>query len=199
MPRNADTPKPRTPGGSTGARLARWAVANPLTAALVVAGVAAAAITVTYTTTSTLTTSVTPPPIQFLVGDDTGSLSDYVTQMTISSNKTYLQTTLKGVPEATVTVDSFFKIRNVDDASHAITLSTANVTNSLVTAYTIQIYDATPTLVDTINLRAATATVGASATIPAATTYSGKVTITLASGAGVDNVALSNSLTLTFT
>ena len=199
MPRTPDPSKPRTTGGSTGSRIARWAVANPVTAALVVAGVAAAAITVTYTTSSTVTTTVTPPPIQLLAGDDTGSLTDYVTQMTISTNKTYLTTTVKGVPEATLSVGSFFKIQNVDNEARTITLSTANVTNSLVSAYTLQIYDNNNVLTDTIDLRAASATVSASESIPAGTTYYVKLTLTLASTAGADNVALSNSLSLTFT
>lgn len=196
MRRNSASDKPARPGGSA-SRLARWAVANPLTATLVVAGVAAAAITVTYTTSSTLSTTVTPPPIQLLVGDDTGSLSDYVTQMTISANKTYLTTTVKGVPEATLSVGSFFKIQNVDDAPRTITLSTSNVTNSLVSVYTIQLYDNSNVLTDTIDLRAASATVSATEAIPAGTTYYAKLTLTLASGAGANNVALSNSLTLT--
>jgi hypothetical protein len=181
-------------------RLRRWAITHPLLLVLLmIAGVAAAAITVTYTTSSTLTTSVTPPPIQFLVGDDTGSLTDYVTAISISTNKTYLTSTVKGVPESTLTIGSYFKLQNVDDASHAVTLSSANVTNSLVTAYTIQIYDNSNVLVDTLDLRAAAATVTASATIPAATTYYTKLTLTLASTSGANNVALSNSVSLTFT
>lgn len=180
-------------------RALRWAAANPILATVVVAGMAAAAISVTYTTASTLTTSVTPPPIQFVAGDDTGSLSDYVTALSISTNKTYLTSTVKGVPEATLTVGSFFKLQNVDDASHAVTLSSANVTNSLVSAYTLQIYDNSNALVDTLDLRAASGTVTATATIPAATTYYTKLTLTLASGAGANNVDLSNSVSLTFT
>ena len=192
------SPKPR-PSTGLSRRFARWAVANPVTAALVVAGVAAAAISITYTTSSTLSTTVTPPPIQFVAGDDTGSLTDYVTAMTISTNKTYLTTTVKGVPEATLAVGSFFKVQNVDDAAHTITLSTSNVTNSLVTAYTIQIYDTSNALVSTLDLRAASGTVSAAATIPAGATYYTKLTLTLASTAGANNVDLSNSLTLTFT
>lgn len=195
----AARPEPRT---GHFARLGRWSVAHPVLAALiVVSGVAAAAITVTYTTTSTVSTTTTPPPIQFLAGDDAGpaALTDYVTAYSISSNKTYITSTVKGVPEATLLVGSFFKLQNVDDASHAITLSSANVTNSLVTAYTIGIYDTTPTLVDTLDLRAASGTVTASATIPAGQTYSARLTLTLASGAGANNVDLSNALTLTFT
>lgn len=181
-------------------KVLRWTVANPILAVIVVVtGVAAAAITVTYTTNSTLTTSVTPPPIQLLVGDDTGSPTDYVTALAISTNKTYLTSTVKGVPEATLTVGSFFKIENVDDVAHPVTLSAPNVTNALATAYTIEIYDDTDTLVDTLDLRDASNTVSATATIPAGTTYSTKLTLTLASGAGANNVALSNAVTLTFT
>jgi len=184
------------------ARLRRWSLAHPFLVGLILlTGVAAAAITVTYTTTSTVTTSVTPPPIQFLAGDDAGpaALTDYVTAYSISANKTYITSTVKGVPEATLLVTSFFKLTNVDDASHAVTLSSANVTNSLVSAYTIAIYDTTPSLVDTLNLRAASGTVTASATIPAGQTYTARLTLTLASGAGANNVDLSNALTLTFT
>lgn len=175
--------------------------AHPLAAVLsvTVLSVATAAITLTYTTTSTLTTSVTPPPIQLVAGTDTGSLSDYVTAFTISTNKTYVTTTVKGVPEATLAVGSFLKIQNVDDASHGVTLSTANVTNSLVTAYTLEVYDTTPALQGTLNLRAATATPSVTFTVPAGETWTLKLTLTLATGAGADNVALSNSLTLATT
>lgn len=190
----------KSSGASAAPRAFRWAVANPVLAAIiVVSGVAAAAITVTYTTASTLSTSVTPPPIQILAGDDTGSLTDYVTAFTISTNKTYVTTTVKGVPEASLVVGSFFKMQNVDDASHAVTLSTANVTNSLVSAYTLEILNAGGSTVDTVNLRAASGTVSATATIPAATTFSVRLTLTLASTAGANNVALSNTVSLTFT
>lgn len=181
-------------------RLRRWAVTHPVLAILVVtAGLAAAAVTVTYTTASTVTTTVTPPPIQFLAGDDTGSVTDYVTALTISTNKTYLTSTVKGVPEATLTVGSFFKIQNMDDAAHSVTISASNVTNSLVSAYTIAIYDNSNVLVDTLDLRAASGTVTAAATIPAGTIYYTKLTLTLAPTAGANNVALTNALALTFT
>jgi hypothetical protein len=195
----ASSPPPGRPSGF-GRKALRWTVAHPLLAAiLVVAGVAAAAITVTYTTSSTLTTSVAPPPIQLLAGDDTGVLGDYVSALTISTNKTYLTATVKGVPEATLTVGSFFKIQNVDDADHTVTLSSSNVTNSLASAYTIEIRDDSDVLVDTLDLREASATVTAQATIPAGTTYSTRLVLTLGSGAGADNVDLSNAIALSFT
>lgn len=175
-------------------------LAHPtLVVLLIMTSVAAAAITVTYTTSSTLTTSVAPPPIQLLAGDDTGSASDYVTALTISTNKTYLTATVMGVPEATLTVGSFFKIQNVDDAAHIVTLSAPNVTNSRAIAYTIAIYDGSNVLVDTLDLRQAAGTVTAQATIPAGATYSTRLTLALGSGAGADNVALMNALSLSFT
>lgn len=174
-----------------------WLKSKPLVVGvlLAVGGLAAAAVTITYSNQSTLTTSVTPPPIQFVAGDDS-TLGDYVTAYAISTNKTYLTTTVKGVPEASLAVGSFFKLTNVDDASHGVTLSTANVTNSLVTAYTMEIYDGSNALQATLDLRAATATPSATVTIPAGETWYVKLTLTLASTAGANNVALTNSLTL---
>lgn len=182
------------------ARFARLAIkkvaAHPILALLAVTGLAAAAITITYSTDSTLTTSVTPAPVQFLAGDDAGpgSLTDYVTAYAISSNKTYITTTLKGVPESSLVVDSFFKLQNVDDASHGVTLSTPQVANAYVTTYTIGIFDASNALQDTLTLTAGTPS--ATVTIPAGETYTAKLTLGLATGAGADNVALSNALSL---
>lgn len=162
------------------------------------AGAAAAAITITYSNNSTLTTSATSAPVQFLAGDDAGpsALTRYVTAYALSTNSTYFTATLAGVPEASLVIGSFFKIRNVDSASHGVTLSTANVTNSLVTSYTIQILDDSSNVAGTLDLRSASGTVSQTVTIPASTTYTGKVTIALASGAGANNVALTNALSL---
>ena len=189
-------PPPRK--ATFGRRTLRWAIAHPLVAGiLVLASVAAAAITVTYTSPSTFTTSVTPPPIQFLVGDDAGSLTDYVTAISVSTNKTYLTTTVKGVPEATLTIDSLFKIENVDNSAHTVTLASTQVNNAFVSAYTIDIFNSTNDVQDTLDFEDGSPS--ASFTIPAGETFEGKVTLQLATGAGANNVALSRSLTLTFT
>lgn len=182
------------------ARLWGVASAKPLVAIAVVAtvGAATAAITLTYTTTSTVTTSVTPPPVQFVAGDDAGpsALTSYVTSYAISANKTNVALTVKGVPEATLVVGSLFKLQNVDaDAGHAVTLATPQVSNAFVTAYTIKIYNPSDALQDTLTLTAASPT--ATFTIPPSTTYYATLTLTLATGAGANNVALSNALTLT--
>jgi hypothetical protein len=181
-------------------KLRRWSLAHPVIAVLLVlSGVAAAAITVTYTTTSAFTTSVTPPPIQFLAGDDAGpaELTDYVSAFAISANKTYITTTVLGVPEATLTIDSYFKLENVDDAAHTVTLTTPQVSNANVAAYTLAIYDdADDSLVDTMDLRAASP--DATLAMGAGDVYYAKLTLTLASGAGLNNVALSNALSLSF-
>jgi hypothetical protein len=160
-------------------------------------GIAAAAITLTYTTTSTVTTTVTPPPVQFLAGDDAGpsALTNYVTAYSISGNKTYITTTVKGVPEATLVVGSAFKLTNVDSgAAHSVTLTTPQVTNAYVGAYTIGVYNSGNALQDTLTLTAATPS--ATFSIPASSTFYGKLTLTLLTGAGADNVALTNAVTL---
>lgn len=193
------------PGKSTLLRLYAHArtsarVKPKLALALVaVAGLAAAAVTVTYSTSSTITTSATPPPVQFVAGDDAGpsTLTDYVTAYAISANKTYVTITAKGVPEATLTVGSLFKLQNVDDASRSVTLSTAQVSNAYVSTYTLKIYTAGNSLVDTLTLTAASPSI--TFTLPAATTYYATMTLTLATGAGANNVALSNSLALAVT
>jgi hypothetical protein len=179
-------------------KLRRWSLAHPVIAILlVVTGVAAAAITVTYTTSSTFSTSVTDPPIQFLAGDDASPLTDYVTAFSVSTNKTYMTTTVLGVPESTLTVGELFKIENTDDEAHTVTLSTAQVSNANVDTYTIEIRDtADDSLIDTMDLEAASP----DATLPMAAddVFYGKVTLKLNSGAGADNVDLSNAVSLTF-
>lgn len=163
---------------------------------LAIIGAATAAITLTYSTTSTVSTSVTPPPVQFVAGDDAGpsALSNYVTAYALSTNKTYFTSTVKGVPEATLSIGSFFKLTNVDTAAHTITLSTAQVSNAKVTAYTLVFYNPSNVAQGTLTLTAASPTVSFS--IPAGTTDYATLALTLATGAGADNVDLTNSLTL---
>lgn len=180
-------------------RLARAARAKPAFAIglVVVAGAAAAAITYAYTNTSTLSASVIPPPVQFESGVDAGpsTLSSAVTAYTISGNKTYFAATVKGIPEGSLTIDSFGKIHNVDSAGHAITLSTTQVSNAFVSAYTLELLNAADVSKGTMTLTDASPSL--SVTIPAGETWHAKLTLTLATGAGADNVALSNAITLT--
>lgn len=180
-------------------RLVRWAMAKPLVAVALVlsAGLAAAAITVTYSTSSTLTTSVTSAPVQFVAGDDAGpsALGTFVSAYAISSNKTYVAATVKGVPEASMVIDSFVKLNNVDSGARTVTLATSQVSNAYVTAYTLQVYNAANALQGTLTLTAASPST--SFTIPAGETFTGKLTLTLATGAGADNVALSPAISMT--
>lgn len=165
-------------------------------AVLAVAGLATAAVTLSYTNTSTVTTSVAPAPVQFLAGSDAGpaALSDYVTAYSISTNKTFITATVKGIPEGTLAVGSFFQLRNVDDTARSVTLSTAQVTNAYVTAYTLQVYTANNTLASTLSMTSTSPS--ATFTLPAGATYTARLTLTLASGAGADNVALTNAVAL---
>lgn len=173
-------------------------LAHPLAvvAMLTSATLATGAIALTYTTPSSVTTGVVAPPVQFGAGADAGpsTLSDYVTAYALSTNKTYVTSTLKGVPEASVTIDSFTTVTNVDDASRTVTLSTTQVTNAFVTAYTVRFYDATDTLQGTLDLRASSPSV--TFALPAGATYRAAVALTLGPGAGADNVALTNSVSL---
>lgn len=179
--------------------VSRLATAKPALAlaVLALAGVAAAAIAFVYTNASTLGTSVIPPPVQFQAGTDAGpsTLTAAVSAYSISGNKTSFSATVNGIPEGSLVVDSFAKIANVDSSSHSVTLSTPQVSNAYVTAYTIQILDASDVSQGTMTLTAASPSV--TFTLPAGQTFHAKLTLTLATGAGADNVALSNAVTMT--
>lgn len=197
----APNAQPQRPRGDLLRRVARWAAAKPLvaTAVLLTAGLAAAAITVTYTTSSTITTSVIAAPVQFVAGTDAGpsTLTSFVTAYSISGNKTYMTATVKGVPEASMVIDSFLKLQNVDSASRTVTLTTSQVSNAYLSAYTIQFYNPSNALQGTLTLTAGSPSV--TLTIPAGETWTGKLTLGLLTGAGADNVALSPALAMTVT
>lgn len=180
------------------ARLWQSALAKPLmaVAAILSVGAATAAISIVYAQDSTVTTSAIPAPVQFGAGDDAGpsTITRYVSDYSLSANRTYLTATVNGVPESTLTVESFFKLTNVDAATRTVTLGTEQVTNAYVTGYTIQLYDPAGNLDATLDILGASP----SATLPMAAgeTYTAKLTLTLASGAGAHNVALTNALAL---
>lgn len=172
------------------------AVAHPVLAIVVaISTLGAGAIVVTYTTDSTVTTETTPPPVQFATGGDTGSTGDYVTAFSLSTNKTYLTSTVKGVPEANLTIDSYFKLTNVDDTSKSVTLSTAQVSDADVTDYSIIILDGS-TVKGHLDLKAASPTTTFS--LPSSTTYDAKLHLELASGTTDADLSggLSNSISL---
>lgn len=153
---------------------------------LLLAGTAAAAITLTYTNTSAQTLAVKAAPVQYSIGAD-GALGDYVTAMALSANRTFYTSTVVGVPEATVVIGDLVGISNVDARAHAVTISAAQNTNAFVTAYKLEWYDGA-TLVGTLDLKAASPSV-TFASMPAGQTYAGKLTVSLAAGAGAHNVA----------
>jgi len=155
-------------------------VSKPLLVLVALATLTGAAITVTYLTDTTVTTETADPPVQFRDGGDTSSTGDYVTSFSRSTNDTYLTATVKGVPEANLTVDSFFKLENVDDAEKSVTLSTSQVTNGNVDDYSIVVLDDTSNTVDVLELTESSPS--ASTSIPASTTYEGKLHLELASG-----------------
>lgn len=189
-----------TSQGPTGTleRVRAWVLTHPIIALVLVAGLATAAITVTYSNTSDVTVSAVEPVVQYDAGDDAGpsNLGTYVSAYTISSNKTYFTSTVNGVPEATLNVGSYVKITNTDaDNSHDITLSTAQVTDANVDAFTLEIYDSGDTLQDTLDLTAASPS--ATVTIPASSTFYAQLDLTLASGTATGETIATPSITLT--
>lgn len=200
MPVRPRSPTSRALGPRT-RRLAEWAASKPLAVLvlLLVAGAAAAAITITYSTSSTLTTSVAAVPVQFEAGADAGpsALGSFVTSYAISTNRTYVTATVKGVPEATLDVDSFLRLHNVDSAARTVSLSSAQLSNAYVSAYTLRVYDGGGVLRGTLTLTDASP--AASFTMPAGETWRARLTLTLLSGAGADNVALSPAVSMSVT
>ncbi|MFA5862418.1 MAG: hypothetical protein WDA16_12060 [Candidatus Thermoplasmatota archaeon] len=158
---------------------------------LVLVGTAAAAVTLTYSTHSTQSLAVKTVPIVFEAGAD-ATASDYVPSFSLTANHTAYTASLRGVPEATVVIDDLVHVRNTDTQTHTLALASATNTNPFVTAYKLELFDGA-TSVAVLDFKAASPS--ASVTLPAGVTLTGKVTITLASGAGNDNVA--DTLTVT--
>lgn len=165
------------------AKLAKYAL--PGVTLLVLVGTAAAAISLTYTATSSQSLGVKAAPVTFSAGAD-GGVSDYVPSLSLSTNKTSFTATLKGVPEATVTLGDLVDLSNVDSRAHSVTITAPQNSNSFVTAYKVDWYDGA-TLVGTLDFKAASPSVSF-ASMVAGKVYAAKVTITLAAGAGANNV-----------
>lgn len=153
---------------------------------LLVVGVAAAAITLIYSTTSNQSLRAKSVPVIYQAGADSGA-SDYVTGLTISTNQTFFTSTVKGVPEATVVIADLVDVSNADARVHTVTLSAPQNTNTMVTAYKIDWFDGA-TNVGTLDFKAGSPNVTFT-NMAAAKVFVGKVTITLAAGAGANNVA----------
>jgi hypothetical protein len=152
---------------------------------LVLAGTAAAAVSLTYASTSSQSLGVKAAPVQYVGGADS-ALGDYVTAFTISTNRTFYTAVVKGVPEAIVTIGDLVDVSNVDARAHNVTLSAPQNTNANVLAYKTDFYDGA-TLVGTIDFKAASPSTTFTS-MAAGKTFTGKVTIQLAGGAGANNV-----------
>lgn len=187
----------KTSPGAVG-RARTFAATHPLVAVAVVAtvGIAAAAVTVTYTNPSSLTTSVVAAPVQFEAGDDS-AIGRYVTAYAISSNRTYFTSSVSGIPEGSVAVGSYVKIHNVDSASHGVTLATTQVTSAGISAYTLALLN--PAAATQATLTFTDASPSATVTIPAGETWTGKLTLTLGTAAGLNNATVTRSVTMSIT
>jgi hypothetical protein len=159
---------------------------------LVLVGTAAAAVTVTYTDHSTLTLGVRAAPIVFAAGTDAAP-SDYVPSFSLTTNATAYTASLRGVPAATVTIDDLVDVKNVDAHAHTVTLAATSDANALVTTYRIDLVDGSGGTVATLDLKASAPS--ATVALAGGETLHARVTITLASGAGADNVADTTTVT----
>lgn len=132
----------------------------------------------------------------FLAGEDAGprELSAYVPAYELATNLSSISATVHGVAESSLVIDSFFKLHNSDARSHAVTLTATPAANSYVQGYAIAIYEASGAPQATLDL--ATAAPTASFVVPPGATFSARLTLTLASGAGADNVALTTTIAL---
>jgi hypothetical protein len=178
--------------GSRG-KAVRLAIVQGLALSLM-AGAASAAVTLAYTSASTETLGVLAPPVVYAAGVD-ASGNDYVPSFALSANKTSFTATVRGVPEATVVLSDYVRLKNADSRTHTVTLSTTQVTNALVTAYSLAFYDSSNALVGTLDFKAANPSVTFT-DMTAGATYTAKATLTLASGAGTNNVADSRTIQL---
>lgn len=156
-----------------------------LFALLAIAGPALAAVSLSYGSNQA-TIGVRAAPITFSAGVDTSSL-DYVPSFALSTNGTTVTFTLRGVAEVPVSFSDLARITNHDTRVHTITLSTDQITNSFVTAYRFDVYDGS-TLVGSLDMKSAAPSLTL-ADMPAGKTYTVRATLSLASGAGNDNVA----------
>jgi hypothetical protein len=171
---------------------------NPITIIVAVAAVGTAAIVVTYSTDSDVTTKTIDPPVQYKAGDDAGpsNTGDYVTSYSISTSNTYITSTVKGVPEGDLTIDSFFKLENVESSSETVELSSSQVSNANVNDDTLEIQDSGDSKQATLDLTKSSPS--ASFTIGGSTTYHAALYLELASGTTPSdlNDGLSSKVTL---
>lgn len=165
-------------------------------AILLIAGTALASMSLSYTSSSQQTLGVTPPPVIFVAGSDSGA-SSYVTSWSTSTNATSFTVTLKGVPEVTINITNLFDVYNQDAlAAHTATMTSSQVVNAMITEYKVKFYTgAGGSPVATLDMLAASpsANLGSIASLAS---LRAEVVITLASGAGNNNVNVASSLTL---
>lgn len=156
-------------------------------------GTAAAAVTLVYMNSAQLSLGTKAAPVVYEPGAD-GGVSDYVPAFTLSPNKTSFTVALRGVPEATVTIDDLFRIRNQDTRPHSVILSSDPVTNALVLVYKVEFFDGA-TRVGTLDFKSASPSVTFPA-LAAGKVLTAKTTLLLSAGAGGDSVADVRNLVL---
>lgn len=162
-------------------------------ALVAIAGTAAAAVTIAYGSSSQGLT-VKSAPVVWEAGAD-AAVTDYVPTFTLSANATSYTMTVRGIPEVPVTMSDLIRLKNTDTRTHTVTLATTQITNANVLAYKLDFYDGT-TLVGTLDFKSASPSVTFT-NLAAGKTLTAQATISLAGGAGANNVADSRTITAT--
>lgn len=164
-------------------------------ALVAIAGTAAAAITLAYGSSSQ-GLGVKAAPVVWEAGAD-AAVTDYVPTFVLSTNATSYTMTVRGIPEVPVTMTDLIRLKNTDTRTHTVTLATTQITNANVVAYKLDFYDGV-TLVGTLDFKSATPSVTFT-NLAAGKTLTAQGTISLAGGAGANNVADSRTITATVT
>lgn len=160
-------------------------------ALVAIAGTAAAAFTLAYGSSSQ-GLAVKAAPVVWQAGAD-AAVADYVPAFTLSTNATSFTMTIRGIPEVPVTMSDLIRLKNLDARTHTVTLATTQVTNTNVLAYKLDFYDG-ETLVGTLDFKSESPSVTFT-DIAAGQTLTAKATISLAGGAGANNVDDSRTIT----
>ncbi len=159
-----------------------------LVAILVVIALAApvfAAKMTNYNTSSLGIVGVNAPLVELTTGANSG-VSDHVASFSIGTNRTTFSAQLRGYGGASTVVTDLFHIVNVDGAPHAVVLTGTQVTNAQVTTLTFEIFDGAASK-GVLNLKSAGPTLDLGS-MPAGKTYTVKMDLKLAVGAGGNNV-----------
>lgn len=171
------------------ARIAWWFA--PLAVALLCAGAAGAAYLTRYAE-STLQVRAAAPPITFSEGDQSADRL-YVTAFSLSANRSTFAASLRGVPNAKVTVPELCELTNRLAEPQTVTITAPRAASASITTLKLDFLNG-GTVLSTLDLRAASPS--ATFSLAGGQVASVRATIGLADGAGNHDVDADLALTV---